>query len=175
MQKGEHGAMSAWENSRHFETPPLVSPREMTSEKRLQKCFTTQIWVVILIGRTATEICFSQSEALPDLSSVWDYCNRFSDGISRGNQSGGVPKCRLFVQARAVHVISLLSLKIFHLPFFAWLRNYLSLYVLFFFFAIDRKQLKLAVCRIDSAMHQSGSLNQPPPRFVVDTLKLNVR
>ena len=46
---------------------------------------------------------------------------------------------------------------------------------MFFFVAIDRKQLKLAVCRIDSAMQQSGSLNQPPPRFVVDTLKLNVR
>ena len=78
-----------------------------------------------------------------------------------------IPKCRLFVQARAVHVISLLSLKIFHLHFFAWLRNYLSFY-LFIFFAIDRKQLKLALCRIDSAMQQSGSLNQPPPRF--DTL-----
>ena len=173
MQKGERRAMSAWENSRHFETPPLVSPHEITSEKRLQKCFTTQIWVVILIGRSATEIWFSQSEALPDLSSEWDYCNRFSDGISRGNQSGGVPKCRLFVQARAVHVISLLSLKIFHLHFFAWLRNYLSFYV--FFFVIDRKQLKLAVCRIVCAMQQSGSLNQPPPRFVIDTLKLNVR
>ena len=138
MQKGKHRAMSAWENSRYFMTPPLVSPREITSEKRLQKCFTTQIWVVILIGRTATEICFSQSEALPDLSSVWDYCNRFSDGISRGNQSGGVPTCRLFVQARAVHVISLLSFKIFHLHFFAWLRNYLSFYV--FFFAIDSEE-----------------------------------
>ena len=174
MQKGKHRAMSAWENSRYFMTPPLVSPREITSEKRLQKCFTTQIWVVILIGRTATEICFSQSEALPDLSSVWDYCNRFSDGISRGNQSGGIPTCLLFVQARAVHVISLLSLKIFHLHFFAWLRNYLSFYV-FFLLSIVRKQLKHAVCRIDSAMQQSGSLNQPTPRFVVDTLKLNVR
>ena len=36
-----------------------------------------------------------------------------------------------------------------------------------FFLGIDRKQLKLAVCRIDSAMQQSGSLNQPPLRFVV--------
>ena len=46
---------------------------------------------------------------------------------------------------------------------------------MFFFFVIDREKLKIAVCRIDSAMQQSGSLNQPPPRFVVDTLKLNVR
>ena len=28
--------------------------------------------------------------------------------------------------------------------------------------------------RIDSAMQQSGSLNQPPLRFVVDTLTLDV-
>ena len=174
MQKGEHGAMSAWENSRNFATPPLVSPREITSEKRLQKCVTTQIWVVILIGWTETETCFSQSEALPDLSSVWDYCNRFSDGISRGNQSGGVPKCRLFVQARAVHVISLLSFKIFHLHFLAWLRIYLSFYV-FFFGIVSRKQLKLAVWRVDTAMQQSGSLNQLLQRFVADTLTLDVR
>ena len=111
--------MSALENRRHFATPPIVSPHEITSEKRLQKCVTTQIWVVILIGRTAKEICLSQSEALPDLSSVWNFCNRLSDVISRGNQTGGVPKCRLFPQARAVHVINLLSLKIFHLHFFA--------------------------------------------------------
>ena len=43
-------------------------------------------WVVILIGRTAREVFFSQSEALPDLSSVWNLCNCFSDVISRGNQ-----------------------------------------------------------------------------------------
>ena len=111
--------MSALENRRHFATPPIVSPHEITSEKRLQKCVTTQIWVVILIGRTAKETCFSQSKALPDLSSVWNFCNRFSDVISRGKQTGGVPKCRLFAQAKAVHVINLLSLKIFHLHFFA--------------------------------------------------------
>ena len=86
MQKGERGAMLAEENSRHFATPPLVSPREITSEKRLQKCVTTQMWVVILIGRTVKEICFSQSEALPDLPSVWDYFNRFLDVISQGSQ-----------------------------------------------------------------------------------------
>ena len=85
-----------------------------------------------------------------------------------------IPKCRLFVQARAVHVISLLSFKNFAFTFFC-LTEELFIFLCFFFVAIDRKQLKLAVCRIDSAMQQSGSLNQPPPRFVVDTLKLNVR
>ena len=46
---------------------------------------------------------------------------------------------------------------------------------LFFIFVIDRKQLKIAVCRIDSAMQRRGSLNQQPLRFVVDTLKLDDR
>ena len=32
-------------------------------------CVTTQIWVVLLIGRVAWEICFNQSEAL--LGSLW--------------------------------------------------------------------------------------------------------
>ena len=86
MQKGERGAMLAEENSRHFATLPLVSSREITSEKRLQKCVTTQIWVAILIGRTVKEFYFSQSEALPDLSSVCDYFNSFSDVISQGSQ-----------------------------------------------------------------------------------------
>ena len=50
---------------------------------------------------------------------------------SRGNPDGEVPKWRLFVQTRAVHVVYLLTLKIFHLQFFAWLRNYFSFYFLF--------------------------------------------
>ena len=46
-------------------------PREMKPEKRAQKFHaywwrvTTQIWVVLLIGRAAWEICFNQSETLP--------------------------------------------------------------------------------------------------------------
>ena len=40
---------------------------------------------------------------------------------------------------------------------------------------MDRKQLKIAVCRIDSAMQPRGLLNQQPLRFVVDMLKLDVR
>ena len=38
-------------------------PHEITSEKRAQKCVWA--WVVCLIDRTAWEICFNQSEALP--------------------------------------------------------------------------------------------------------------
>ena len=47
---------------------------------------------------------------------------------------------------------------------------------MFFFFGIvSRKQLKLAVWRVDTAMQQSGSLNQLLQRFVADTLTLDVR
>ena len=68
--------------------------------------------------------------------------------FSRGETSGGVPKCQVFAQVRAMYDIYFLSFKICHLHFFAWLRNYFNL-LLCFFFGIGRKQLKLEVCRID--------------------------
>ena len=50
---------------------------------------TTQIWVVLLIGRAGWKIWFNQSEALPylgsDVSSVWNFCARFSEVIWRGS------------------------------------------------------------------------------------------
>ena len=77
-------------------------------------CVTTQIWPVFSIGSAAREISFNQSKALPrsgqcsllavprekfastnqkhypDLgsqtSSVWNFCARSSDVVSRGNQ-----------------------------------------------------------------------------------------
>ena len=59
----------AGEKSRHFATPPLVSPRndvwEMNAEIPYWWRVTTQIWEVFLIGRAAGEICFNQSKALP--------------------------------------------------------------------------------------------------------------
>ena len=61
---------SAWENSAHFVTPPLVSLQHK-SEEWAQKFHTdddqvtTQIWVALLIGHAAREICFNQPEALP--------------------------------------------------------------------------------------------------------------
>ena len=58
----------AWDNSWHFATPPLVSPpndvREMSAEIPYWWRVTTQIWVVLLIGRAVWEIWFHQSEAL---------------------------------------------------------------------------------------------------------------
>ena len=48
---------------------------------------TTKIWVVLLIGRAAWEICFNQSKARPRSGSdTWN--------------SGGIAKYRLFPQAR---------------------------------------------------------------------------
>ena len=47
--------------------------------------------------------------------------------------------------------------------------------MIFFFFGIDRKPFKFAVWWIDSAMQQSGSLNQLSLRFVVETLTLEFR
>ena len=58
----------AWENSKHFATPSLVSQWnhvwEMSAEIPYWWRVTTQIWVMLLIGCAAWGICFSQSEAL---------------------------------------------------------------------------------------------------------------
>ena len=51
----------AWENNRHFSTPPLVSlwndVWEMTAEISYWWGANTQIWVVLLIGRELRENC----------------------------------------------------------------------------------------------------------------------
>ena len=85
-----------WENGRHYAVPPLVSSRnevwETSAEVPYWWRITTQIRVVLLIGRATCEICFNQSETLPrscllsDTSWVWNFCTRFSDVISRRNQ-----------------------------------------------------------------------------------------
>ena len=58
-----------WENRRHFATPPTVCPRNdvwaTSAEIPYWWRVTTQIWVVLLIGRAAWEISFNQSQALP--------------------------------------------------------------------------------------------------------------
>ena len=73
----------AWENSRHLATVPLVSPPNDVWETRAEIPYwwrvTTQIWVVLLIGRAAWEIWFIVSQT--------------SFG---GKTSGSVAKCRLF-------------------------------------------------------------------------------
>ena len=87
----------ASENSRHFATPPLAS-REMTSEKQGQK-FQDRNRLLILMMRHYPDLG-SASDWLKKfsanhkhyqdlgthLSSVWNFCSRFSDIISWGNQ-----------------------------------------------------------------------------------------
>ena len=77
--------MLAWENSRHLATIPLVSSPndvwETSAEIPYWWCVTTQIWVVLLIGRAASQIYFNHLA-----SSVWNFCARFSDVIWWGNQ-----------------------------------------------------------------------------------------
>ena len=51
------------ENNRHFSTQNDVLRNELRNFILMTR--TTQIWVVLLIGRSALEIYFSQSEALP--------------------------------------------------------------------------------------------------------------
>ena len=56
----------AWKNTQYFATPPLVLRNNVwgTNADDLWWRITTQIWVVLLIGRAASEICFNQSAAL---------------------------------------------------------------------------------------------------------------
>ena len=76
----------AWENSPHFATPPLVSPPNDVWENSMQ--MTRQQPDPIGCSKFPTRQ--EQSEALPRSrywhSSVWNFCARFSDVISRGNQ-----------------------------------------------------------------------------------------
>ena len=63
------GAGVTWDYSRHFTTPPLVSPRndvwEMSAESPYWWSATNQIWVVLQIGWRKYPTRHDQSEALP--------------------------------------------------------------------------------------------------------------
>ena len=77
--------------------------RHMKSEKRTQKFHSDdaplpRIWVVLLIGWIKIPTRHDQSDLGSDASSVWNFCARFSDVISRGNQWWRC-KSRLFYQA----------------------------------------------------------------------------
>ena len=73
----------AWENRRHSATLPTVSPRndvwEASAEIPYWWRVSAKIWLMLLIGRAACEICFNQSEAL--LRSIW-VVSRHQYGIS---------------------------------------------------------------------------------------------
>ena len=88
------GVLAAWENNRHFATPQVFS-RRMKSEKWAPKFHTDGgslarsgqcPWLV----RNLIHPIRSTTQNYPDLgsdaSSVWNFCTRSSDVISRGNQ-----------------------------------------------------------------------------------------
>ena len=69
-------------------------PREITSEERAQKFHTDD---ASLPRSDWLEICFNQPHLGHDTSSVWNFCTRFWDVISRGNQWRW-RKCQLFLR-----------------------------------------------------------------------------
>ena len=72
----------AWKNSRHFATPPLVSPRNDVWEIQYWWRVTTQIWVVT---------CYQYGISAP-----------VSQTSFGGETSGNVPKSRLFSHAKNI-------------------------------------------------------------------------
>ena len=95
------------ENSRHFATPPLVSPRRLRNERRnsiLMTCHyhsnpcSASDWSCLEGNRSITQICVMTRHQY-GISVV---------AISRGNQYAGVAKCRLFSQATQVGKFSFL-------------------------------------------------------------------
>ena len=88
----------AWENSRHSETPPLVSPRndvwETSAEIPYRWRVTSQTWVVRLIS---WKFVPTNQKHYPDLggdaSSVWNFCTLLSDVISVVADFSGYSNC----------------------------------------------------------------------------------
>ena len=78
------------ENNRHFSTQNDVLRNELRNSILMTR--TTQIWVVLLIGRVRALLKFTSTNQrhYPDLGSdapsVWNFFARFSDVISRANQ-----------------------------------------------------------------------------------------
>ena len=88
---------------RHFATLPLVSPRndawETSAEIPYWWRVTTQIkvwcfWLVVPLGKFASTNQKHYPDLGSDVSSVWNFCAR----SFRGETSGGVTKCRLFLR-----------------------------------------------------------------------------
>ena len=103
------GPSIAWDNSGHFATPPLVSPRndvwETSAEIPYWWRVTTQIWVVLLIGWSKFPTRHNQSEALPTVTRHhYGISALFSRTSFRVETGEGVAKCRLFPKARPSNV-----------------------------------------------------------------------
>ena len=111
-----------WENSLHFATPPLVSPRNdvwaTTAEIPYWWRVTTQMWVVLFISLSK----FSTNQThYPDLgsvaSSVRNFCVCFPDAVLRRKQlwrremSAGFCGCPLCNSQCHYWIIYAISLK----------------------------------------------------------------
>ena len=73
----------------HDDTTGIPAKWRLSKDRRnfLLIMFTTQIWVVVLIGRSNFLSRLDQSGALTtSWSSAGNFCSRFSDVILRGNQ-----------------------------------------------------------------------------------------
>ena len=88
------GSSTAWENSRISRRHGWF-PCEMMSEERAQKFHTDDVslprssrcfWLVMQRGKSASTNQKHHLDQGSDRSSVWNFCTRFSDVISRGNQ-----------------------------------------------------------------------------------------
>ena len=98
VQKTTTGSFNSLRKQLKFWTLPMVSPQTdvwgTSTEIPYWWRFTSQILSVLPISREARVISFNQSRAQPrprpdqgsETSSVWNFCTRFSDVISRGNQ-----------------------------------------------------------------------------------------
>ena len=95
-----------WENSWHFATQALVSPRNNVWGTRAEIPYwwrvTIQIWVVILIGCAFMEICFNQPDAVTRSwqwhANVIEFLRLLPTSHFAGNRWSDT-KCRLFSQA----------------------------------------------------------------------------
>ena len=97
----------AWESSRHFATPPLVSPRndfwETSAEIPYRWRVITQIWVVLLIGLKQIS---HVARPIRSITQIWVVPHLqyeisalvFQPSFRKGT-SGGITKWRLFFQA----------------------------------------------------------------------------
>ena len=93
----------AWEKGGHFGTPPQGPPQVVYARNDVWETSakipywwhaTTRIWIyVLLIGwKSALSSQKHNSDLGSDTSSVWNFCARFSEVISRVNHLWGRPE-----------------------------------------------------------------------------------
>ena len=88
-------AKTAWQNSRHLATPPLVSPRNDVWETNAERPYywrvTTQIWVMLLIGWSRLSANKKHSDWV--VSHHYGISALVSQAFFCGETNGDVTKC----------------------------------------------------------------------------------